>query len=450
MLNTATRFLFVNLLLLLPLSLSAQDIVAMFKRVKPSVVSVLSYNAFDLEEATGSGFFIEKNRIITNFHVIEGTYSLKIRLNDSSEYNVLKIISKDSLLDIAILEVDIPASRKIAPLTFRNKPPEQGEKIYVVGNPLGFEQSVSDGIVSSVRIVKEYGKLIQFTAAVSSGSSGSPLLDANGEVLGVVRLIMSEGQNINFAIPSDLAKSVKSTGDIPFPSKRKSYEGVEMNIKDAFVVDTALMGTPPSHIIVMKERNLWKLRTAAIRSMWQANIVDKNLNRIARAVKRIYEKIDIEKDSLTMKQAHNVVVEALGVNTEALEYTPENRQIVESIGVGLGILAAQSYMSGKSTPVGSVASVIESRGQIWQDFEKDKSYYLITYSDTNSIKDVDIAVFYLDGTTWKPIAANTETDAHSFTWFKAPKTAEYAIIWRVASYTEKKKNGVIGSMFFEY
>ncbi len=449
MLITVTRFLLVCLSLF-PASLFGQDIVAMFKRVKPSVVTVLSFNAFDLEQATGSGFFIDKNRIITNFHVIEGAYSLKIRMNDSTEYAIQKIVAKDSLMDIAVLEVDIPTSRKIIPLVFRNKVPEQGEKIYVVGNPLGFEQSVSDGIVSSLRIVKEHGKLIQFTAAVSSGSSGSPLLDANGEVLGVVRLIMSEGQSINFAIPSELVKSVKPSGDIPFPSKRKSYEGVEMDIKDAFVVDTALMGTPPAHIIGMKERNLWKLRTAAIRLMWQANIVDKNLNRIARAVKRIYEKIDIEKDTISMKQAHNVVVEALGVNTEALEYTPENRQIVESVGVGLGILAAQSYMSGKSTPVGSVASVIKSDGQIWQDFEKDKSYYLITYADTNSIKDVDIAVFYLDDGKWKPIAANTDIDAHSYTWFKAPKTAEYAIIWRVASYNEKKKEGVIGSMFFEY
>lgn len=422
----------------------------MFKRVKPSVVSVIAYNAFDLEAGTGSGFFIEKNQVITNFHVIEGASSLKIRLNDSSEYQVSKILAKDSLMDIAIIEVSLPAEKKITPLVYRVKPPEQGEKVYVVGNPLGFEQSVSDGIVSSVRVVKEYGKLIQFTAAVSPGSSGSPLLDASGAVMGVVRLIMSEGQSINFAVPAALAKEVKSQGEVKFSPKRKKYEGVEMDIREAFVVDTELIGTPPARIQNEKERNLWRLRTAAIRAMWEPSIVDKNINRIARAVKRIYEKIDIEKDSLTMTQAGNVVTEALGVNTEALEYTPENKQIVDWVGAGLTMLAAQSYMSGKSSPVGSVASVIKSRGQIWQDFEKDKSYYLITYSDTNSIKDVDIAVFYFDEGKWKPIAANTDIDKYSYTWFKAPKTAEYAIIWRVATFGEKKKEGVIGSMFFEY
>lgn len=422
----------------------------MFKRVKPSVVSVISYNAFDLEDGSGSGFFIGLNRIITNFHVVDNASSVKIRMNDSTEYQVKRMIAKDSLLDIAILEVDIPASRKITPLVFRTNPPEQGERVYVVGNPLGFEQSVSDGIVSSVRVVKEYGKLIQFTAAVSHGSSGSPLLDGNGAVLGVARLIMSEGQNINFAVPAEFAKSIKTDSVFPFVSNKKKYEGKEMDVKDAFDVDTALIGNIPPGLVLPKERNLWRLRTAALRLQWESDIVDKNINRIARAVKRIYEKIDIEKDSLTMNQSHNVVIEALGVNTEALEYSPENRQITEAVSASLTAIATQTILSGKASPVGGLASVLKSHGQIWQDFEKDGSYVLLTYSDTNTIKDVDIAVFYLEDGKWKPVAANTNTDAYSYLYFTAPKSTEYAIVWRVAEYAEAKKEGVIGSMFFAY
>lgn len=427
----------------------SQDIVAMFKRVKPSVVSVISYNAFDLEDGTGSGFFIANNRIITNYHVVEDAASVKIRLNDSTEYPITKMIAKDSVMDIAILEVALPATRKIIPLVYRTSAPEQGERVYVVGNPLGFEQSVSDGIVSSIRIVKDFGKLIQFTAAVSHGSSGSPLLDANGAVLGVVRLVMSEGQNINFAVPAEFAKSIKIVDNVPFVSKRKIYEGQELAIKDAFVVDTALIGLIPKELVSPKERNLWRIRTAALRMRWDAGIVDRNMNRIARAVKRIYEKIDIETDSLTMRQARHVVLEALGVNTEALEYSAENKQITENVKAGLAIVAQQSLMSGKATPVGGTASVIQSHGQIWQDFEKDASYFLLTYADTNSIQDVDIAVFYFDEGTWKPVAANTNTDKYSYLYFTAPKSAEYAVIWRVAAFTGKKKEGVIGSMFFE-
>ncbi|MBI3260240.1 MAG: serine protease [Ignavibacteriae bacterium] len=447
----ATYFLlfFISLLTLNTHSYS-QDIVTMFKRVKPSVVTVISYNAFDLEDGTGSGFFIDHNRIITNFHVVEDAASVKIRLNDSTEFPVVRMIAKDSVKDIAILELDIPASRKITPLVFRTVPPEQGERVYVVGNPLGFEQSVSDGIVSSVRVIKDEGKVIQFTAAVSPGSSGSPLLDASGAVLGVVRMIMTEGQNLNFAVPAEFAKSIKIEGVFPFVSKRKSYEGQEMDVKDAFVVDTALIGEIPTTLVEQKDRNLWRLRTAALRLMWESGIVDKNINRIARAVKRIYEKIDIEKDTLTMKQAGNVVIEALGVNTAALEYSQENRQIRENVSSTLTMIATQTIMTGKATPVGGVASVLKSHGQIWQDFEKDGSYALLTYADTNSIKDVDIAVFYLDEGKWKSVAANTNIDKYSYLYFTAPKTAEYAILWRVAEYGEKKKEGVIGSMFFEY
>ena len=439
--STYFLLLFISLLTLSTNAYS-QDIVSMFKRVKPSVVTVISYNAFDLEDGTGSGFFIDRNRIITNFHVVEGAASVKIRLNDSTEFQVNRMIAKDSVKDIAILEVDIPASRKITPLTFRATVPEQGERVYVVGNPLGFEQSVSDGIVSSVRVMKDEGKVIQFTAAVSPGSSGSPLLDANGAVLGVVRMIMTEGQNLNFAVPAEFAKSLKIEGVYPFVSKRKQYEGQELDIKDAFAVDTALIGEIPVSLVLPKERNLWRLRTAALRLMWESGIVDKNLNRIARAVKRIYEKIDIETDSLTMKQASSVVIEALGVNTDALQYSPENKQITENVGSTLTMIAARTVLTGKATPVGGVASVLKSHGQIWQDFEKDEEYALLTYADTTAIKDVDIAVFYFDEGKWKPVAANTEVDKYSYVYFKAPKTAEYAIIWRVAEYGDKKKEGV--------
>lgn len=99
-------------------------------------------------------FDIEQRKLITNYHVIDGASSIKIRLNDSSLYPAKYIITQDSALDIAILFIDIPASRKISTISFCPTLPEQGEKIYVVGNPLGLEQSVTDGIVSSIREMK--------------------------------------------------------------------------------------------------------------------------------------------------------------------------------------------------------------------------------------------------------------------------------------------------------
>jgi len=180
-----------------------QDIVGMVKRVKPAVVTVVPENAFGLDEGLGSGFFIDRTRVVTNYHVIDGASAVRIKLNDSTKLHARHIVAQDSALDLAILEIDVPKGWNMSPLPLLTQDPEQGQRVYVVGNPLGLEQSVSDGIVSSVRIVKDQGKQIQFTAAISPGNSGSPLLDANGKVYGVARTIVQGGQNLNFAIPSE-------------------------------------------------------------------------------------------------------------------------------------------------------------------------------------------------------------------------------------------------------
>jgi tetratricopeptide (TPR) repeat protein len=87
-------------------------------------------------------------------------------------------------------------------LTLAPGTPRQGERVIVFGNPLGLEGSVSDGIVSAIREIPAFGKIFQTTAAISPGSSGSPVLNMNGQVVGVATFYLSGGQNLNFAIPS--------------------------------------------------------------------------------------------------------------------------------------------------------------------------------------------------------------------------------------------------------
>jgi hypothetical protein len=84
-----------------------------------------------------------------------------------------------------------------------NSSPREGDKIIVVGNPLGLEGSISDGIVSAFRTTRDLGKLIQITAPISPGSIGSPVINTNGEVIGVATLNLEGGQNLNFAISSE-------------------------------------------------------------------------------------------------------------------------------------------------------------------------------------------------------------------------------------------------------
>ena len=93
--------------------------------------------------------------------------------------------------------------------------PSEGEDIVVIGNPLGLESTVSAGIVSAVRDIPAFGKILQITAPVSPGSSGSPVVNIKGEVIGIATLVIKEGQNLNFAIPSDKIIALKETSQTP-------------------------------------------------------------------------------------------------------------------------------------------------------------------------------------------------------------------------------------------
>ncbi|MBA7580091.1 Photosystem I assembly protein Ycf3 [subsurface metagenome] len=151
----------------------------------------------------GSGFFISQNGdIITNYHVLQGASSAEIKTSDGKTYPITYIVAEDEQNDIIRLSVDIP-SKYVLLLSLSATVPEVGERIIVYGSPLGLEKTVSDGIISAIREVPDYGKLIQITAPISPGSSGSPVLNMKGEVIGIATFQFIEGQNLNFAIPSE-------------------------------------------------------------------------------------------------------------------------------------------------------------------------------------------------------------------------------------------------------
>jgi tetratricopeptide (TPR) repeat protein len=109
------------------------------------------------------------------------------------------VLDVDEEGDLAMLSVELPPSR-VRSSALANQLPEEGEKIFVIGNPLKLEGSVSDGIVSAVRELPNIGKIIQITAPISHGNSGSPVFNLKGEVVGVVTIKVTNGQNINLAI----------------------------------------------------------------------------------------------------------------------------------------------------------------------------------------------------------------------------------------------------------
>ena len=170
----------------------------------------------------GSGFFVRSNLIATNYHVIEGAARGTAKLVDRYRtYTIEGITATDKTNDLVLLKVSVYG---INPLPLGDSNTVRiGEKIYVAGNPLGLEGTVSDGIISSRR--DRYTKeRLQMTAPISPGSSGGPVLNRKGKVIGVsvATFRALEAQNLNFAIPSNYLKALLNRSGIAKPFSQQS------------------------------------------------------------------------------------------------------------------------------------------------------------------------------------------------------------------------------------
>jgi tetratricopeptide (TPR) repeat protein len=180
----------------------SQDLLPeLVRRIKPSAVAIETFDARNEKLSRGSGFFIESDRVVTNRHVIEGAFRAEIHSSTGAVYPVKGVLAVDAEGDIAVLKIDTPTN--IRPLPLDRTSPQEGESVVVIGNPLGLEGSVTNGIVSAVRDIPTFGRIIQITAPISSGSSGSPVVNMQGQVIGIATLQITGGQSVNFAIPSE-------------------------------------------------------------------------------------------------------------------------------------------------------------------------------------------------------------------------------------------------------
>ena len=213
------KLVWILLVLLLPLPTQAQDLLPeLVRRIKPSAVAIETFDSRGEKLSRGSGFFVETDRIVTNRHVLEGAYRAEVHSSTGTVYPVKGVLAVDAEGDIALLKIDAPANQ-IRPLPLDKTSPQEGESVVVIGNPLGLEGSVTNGIVSAVRDIPTFGRIIQITAPISSGSSGSPVVNMQGQVIGIATLQITGGQSVNFAIPSERISqlqvaSIMSLGDL--------------------------------------------------------------------------------------------------------------------------------------------------------------------------------------------------------------------------------------------
>jgi hypothetical protein len=172
----------------------AQDI---FKEISSATVYITT-KTMTGEEYLGSGFIVDSSGVIaTNFHVVESAEQINIKLKDGTIYPVSSIIHYDINRDLCLLKVE---TRNLPSLPLGDSDSLQiGEKIYCIGNPLGLEYSFSDGMLSGIRDLRGL-KYLQFTAPISPGNSGGPIVDMQGKVIGMTTFEILGGQNLNFAL----------------------------------------------------------------------------------------------------------------------------------------------------------------------------------------------------------------------------------------------------------
>jgi Trypsin-like peptidase domain len=180
---------------------STEDI---FKKARGAVVEILTQDKSGTALKIGTGFFVSVDGILlTNKHVIEGAASIGAKTEQGAYFSCQGILADPKDIDLVVLKFeakDVPFLELVS-----NIDALPGQKVIVIGNPLGLEGTVSEGIISAIRTEHN---LVQISAPISPGSSGSPVLTEDGKVIGVATLQSKEGQNLNFAIPTDTVRGI--------------------------------------------------------------------------------------------------------------------------------------------------------------------------------------------------------------------------------------------------
>jgi Flp pilus assembly protein TadD len=205
-------------------AVQAADIPSIVEKTKPAVVEILTFDKENKPLKTGTGFFVTADgALLTNFHVISGASSIIAKTPTGAVYFLKGIVAASESDDVAKLQF---LATDVSYLTLGSSlKAVEGQRILVIGNPEGLEGTVSDGIISAFRSGRS---MIQITAPISPGSSGSPVLDETGQVIGMATLVSKEGQNLNFAISAEAINEVIQSGAASSVAGNKDDDFLQM------------------------------------------------------------------------------------------------------------------------------------------------------------------------------------------------------------------------------
>ena len=212
------------------LSEEERNNIEIYQRYSPGVVNIttttIGYDFFlrpvPMESGTGSGAVIDdQGHIVTNFHVVRGAETLEVTLPDKSKHEA-RVVGADPNNDIAVIQIKVPRGRLTSVPLGTSKGLQVGQKVLAIGNPYGLERTLTTGVISSLgrSIQAENGRIIediiQTDAAINPGNSGGPLLNSQGQMIGINTAIYSPSNSgsvgIGFAIPADTVRRI--TGDL--------------------------------------------------------------------------------------------------------------------------------------------------------------------------------------------------------------------------------------------
>jgi tetratricopeptide (TPR) repeat protein len=193
----------------------------LFAAASPGVARIQVSNFLSGSLNRGTGFFVSADGlVVTNYHVVEGGTFATVTASDGKKLVVQGVVAVNPKADLALLKVDAAGHSLPVLRLAQSTPPAIGTHVFAIGNPLGLTNTLSDGLVSGMRTLDQNYvniELIQTSAPISPGSSGGPLMLADGQVIGVTVAGMDNGQNLNFAIPAAQARKLIDARGEPQP-----------------------------------------------------------------------------------------------------------------------------------------------------------------------------------------------------------------------------------------
>jgi hypothetical protein len=250
----------------------SQDASSIFNKVKTAVFKIEILDDSDQVFQIGTGFFISPDGIgISNFHVFEGAKKARIVTYDGKVYNIISTVSWDKNSDLLKFKIERPKGKTFNFIAQETRTVKIGEKVYAIGNPKGLNFSLSDGIVSSKRNIENIGEIIQTTVPISSGNSGSPLINMNGKFIGIISFSIKDAQNLNFAIHANEINKLIPVDLYIFPSKKTNEDLPKKEEKPSETINDA----KSSHLELC---DFWKSHIDLDKAMGKGKVITKYLN----------------------------------------------------------------------------------------------------------------------------------------------------------------------------